>query len=401
MSLNRGPTLLGDRSHTICLVYNIHEERSAEGNIVLRWKKVLVRVNRPLWPNLTKTTKVKRDLDELSRRYLVAIIRSQMTLRETYNTAPLLAPAHELSRRIKILNAYSREAMLHDHVLQHTMWDITDELIQAHTGVYKKSIFSDCSVHGSRESAKVLYKMLPTLALRLKQRDEDLILMSRKRRRILLKMYTLSIFLSKHCDRVRRELAAARENRGYETDSDFGDDNDSGVHMRQENIPTEAAGGVDSLILMDDSLILDDDVMMNDSSDVIPGLNITSPPSGEQSTVITSSPDDGLLKDRSGVSNMSYTSFEHDISNLLDDSIFNGSVLALLRSLSIRRFGGPVRELTDVEHVKGVKKKKQLKKRDTRVTFGQARLSQDPIQTHAKQRDNTGARRMFVVMKVQ
>ena len=62
-------------------------------------------MNRPLWPNLTKTTKVKRDLDELSRRYLVSIIRSQMTLRETYNTAPLLAPAHELSRRIKILNA--------------------------------------------------------------------------------------------------------------------------------------------------------------------------------------------------------------------------------------------------------------------------------------------------------
>ena len=100
--------------------------------------------------------------------------------------------------------------------------------------------------------------------------------------------------------------------------------------LRQENLPTEA-GGVDSLILMEDSLIIEDDVMMEDSliieDDVIPGLNITSPPSGEHSTVITGSSPEGLLKERSGVSNMSYTSFEHDISNLLDDSIFAGKIL--------------------------------------------------------------------------
>ena len=45
---------------------------------------------------------------------------------------------------------YCREAMVIDHVFQHTMWDLTDELIQAHTAVFKKSIFSDCSLLGSR-----------------------------------------------------------------------------------------------------------------------------------------------------------------------------------------------------------------------------------------------------------
>ena len=39
-----------------------------------------------------------------------------------------------------------------------------------------------------QESAKQLYAMLPSFAKRLHQRDEDLILMQTKRRRILLKM---------------------------------------------------------------------------------------------------------------------------------------------------------------------------------------------------------------------
>ena len=59
---------------------------------------------------------------------------------------------------------------------------------------------------------------------------------------------------------------------------------------------------------------------------LFPGLNITSPPSGQQSTVVTSPDGEEGLKARSGVSNMSYTSFEHDISNLLDDSIFAGKL---------------------------------------------------------------------------
>ncbi|KAL5250534.1 hypothetical protein ACHWQZ_G016316 [Mnemiopsis leidyi] len=203
--------------------------------LFLRWHKIFFRTQRPLWPNLTKTTALKRDIDETTRKYLVSIIRANLTLQETYNTIPLLAPAHELSRRIKILNAYCREAMLIDHVFQHTMWDITDSLIQAHTAVFKKSIFSDCSLYSSRESARQLYAILPCLVKRLKQRDEDLILMSPKRRRILLKMYTLSVFLSKHADRVRRELAEAKGIKGYDTDSEFEDDDDMHYDKRSRS----------------------------------------------------------------------------------------------------------------------------------------------------------------------
>ena len=47
--------------------------------------------------------------------------------------------------------------MLLDHVFQHTMWDITDSLIQAHTAVFKKSIFSDCSLYSSRVRSYFFY----------------------------------------------------------------------------------------------------------------------------------------------------------------------------------------------------------------------------------------------------
>ena len=48
-------------------------------------------------------------------RYLVAILRSRNLLKQTYSVPALLAPAHEISRRIKILNAYCREAMYLEH----------------------------------------------------------------------------------------------------------------------------------------------------------------------------------------------------------------------------------------------------------------------------------------------
>lgn len=266
------------------------------GFLYLRWKKIVIRVKKPLWPNLTKTNELKRDLDEITRKYLVAIIRSQILLKETYNTMPLLAPAHELSRRIRILNAYCREAMLIDHVFQHTMWDVTDQLIQAHTAVFRKSIFSESSLNGSRESANILYDMLPQLGKRLKQRDEDLILMSGKRRRLLLKMYTLSIFLSKHVDRIRKELAATKESKGYDSDSDF---EETGDNSSQENF-SEALK--DSL-MGEDSLLLDSDTTMEQIA--------------TDSTIETSSPQ------RNTPLESSFTSGDKELSSLLNNSVFD------------------------------------------------------------------------------
>ena len=37
--------------------------------LFLRWHKIFFRTQRPLWPNLTKTTALKRDIDETTRKY--------------------------------------------------------------------------------------------------------------------------------------------------------------------------------------------------------------------------------------------------------------------------------------------------------------------------------------------
>ena len=55
---------------------------------------------------------------------------------------PLFAPAHELARQIHVINAYCREAELLEDPMQITLWDLLDELIDAHERVAPKSLFA-------------------------------------------------------------------------------------------------------------------------------------------------------------------------------------------------------------------------------------------------------------------
>lgn len=54
----------------------------------------------------------------------------------------MFAPAHELSRQIKIINAYSREAEYMDDEFHDSLVDILDELIETHSQVVHLSLFS-------------------------------------------------------------------------------------------------------------------------------------------------------------------------------------------------------------------------------------------------------------------
>ena len=54
----------------------------------------------------------------------------------------MFAPAHELARQIHIINAYCREAEFLRDPLQNTLWDVLDEIIEAHTQVAPKSLFA-------------------------------------------------------------------------------------------------------------------------------------------------------------------------------------------------------------------------------------------------------------------
>lgn len=54
----------------------------------------------------------------------------------------MFAPVHELSRQIQIINAYCREAEHLQDPIHDTLWDLLDELIDAHERIVPRSLFA-------------------------------------------------------------------------------------------------------------------------------------------------------------------------------------------------------------------------------------------------------------------
>lgn len=55
---------------------------------------------------------------------------------------PMFAPAHELSRQIQIINAFCREAEHLRDPIHDTLWDVLDELMEAHAQIAPRSLFA-------------------------------------------------------------------------------------------------------------------------------------------------------------------------------------------------------------------------------------------------------------------
>ena len=148
----------------------------------------------PLWPRLSFHK--SNDVGEDTRKYMRAVLRGRHTLEHALSSLPLFAPVHELSRQIQIINAFCREAeFIHDPT-HDTLWDLLDELIEGHNRLTKVSVFGTSGKRSIRETAKEFLKLMPLFAKRLAQRDYDLILVPPVKRRLLLKMYALSVFIN-------------------------------------------------------------------------------------------------------------------------------------------------------------------------------------------------------------
>ena len=150
-----------------------------------------------VWPALFNRAARKKKLDQTTSRYLLAMQRAQQCLRITKEAIPVLAPCHELARHIQIINAYCREAEHQDDQLHSSLWQLLDELTAVHAVLLRKSIFADTSKESVRYCAQELLKLLPAWQKQLQQREKDFILMRPVKRRILLKLYVMSLFLSK------------------------------------------------------------------------------------------------------------------------------------------------------------------------------------------------------------
>lgn len=157
--------------------------------------------SKPLWPSLFQPR--SKCLDENTSRYMRAILRGRKLLEVTYHMAPMLTPAHELSRHIQIINAYCREAEQLGDPIHDTLWDLLDELIEAHSNVSPHSIYSASSKKSVHKIAKELNKLMPDFRQRLDQREYDFILMSPLKRRMLLKMYVIGTFVNGRAEKLQ------------------------------------------------------------------------------------------------------------------------------------------------------------------------------------------------------
>lgn len=162
--------------------------------LILREKRVIGRS--ALWPRLSYEN--SNDVGEDTKKYLKAVLRGRHTLEQALSTIPLFSPVHELSRQIQVINAFCREAEYISDPTHDTLWDLLDELIQAHNHLSPISVFGTASTskQSVRETAKEFLKLMPSFSKRLAQREYDLVLVPPRKRRLLLKMYALGVFVN-------------------------------------------------------------------------------------------------------------------------------------------------------------------------------------------------------------
>lgn len=165
--------------------------------LIVEWVRSRKGKGKGVWPALFSRTSRKDELDQTTSRYLLAMLRAQQCLQATKQIPPVLAPCHELARHIQIINAYCREAEQEEDQLHSSLWQVLDELTAMHSVLLRKSIFADSSKDSVRYCAQELHKLLPAWQKQLRQREKDFILMKPVKRRILLKLYVMSLFLSK------------------------------------------------------------------------------------------------------------------------------------------------------------------------------------------------------------
>lgn len=87
-----------------------------------------------------------------------------------------------------------------------SLWDLLDELIEAHRNLSPQSLFALSVKKTIRETAKEFMVLMPQMRKRLDQREYDFILMDPMKKRMLLKMYVLGTFVNGRMDKVKHDV---------------------------------------------------------------------------------------------------------------------------------------------------------------------------------------------------
>ena len=171
--------------------------------LLLRYLHIIL-PKQPLWPMLS--TDGKSNISEETKKYMRAVLKGRHTLEKALSSTPIFAPVHELERQIHIINAYCREAEFLDDPTFDSLWDLLDELIEAHRTLAPHSLFAQSVKKTIRETAKEFMILMPQMRKRLDQREYDFILMDPMKKRMLLKMYVLGTFVNGRMDKVKHDV---------------------------------------------------------------------------------------------------------------------------------------------------------------------------------------------------
>lgn len=129
--------------------------------------------------------------------YTSLVIQIQRLLKQTRAGPLLLAPVPELAHYVQQLDAASKRAQRDCNPATSMLYALLDELIIAHNHAVPHSLFGRMPQPTASATINELVALAPKLARRLAQRDFDFILISPRKRRLLLKLYCISTFMKR------------------------------------------------------------------------------------------------------------------------------------------------------------------------------------------------------------
>ena len=203
--------------------------------------------NHRLWPRLSYEN--SNFIGEDTKKYLKAALRARYVLEASLMSLPLFAPVHELAHQIKVINAFCREAEYIKDPTHDTLWDILDELIEAHNALSPVSVFGMSGKNSVRETSQEFIKLMPSFKKRLAQREYDLILVPPMKRRMLLKMYVLGVFMNGGKHKKSNDEVGDKVKEALKTfdDSDLSLDYDTGLGSTASIQETRTTSAVTTL----------------------------------------------------------------------------------------------------------------------------------------------------------
>ncbi|XP_053393909.1 uncharacterized protein LOC123525355 isoform X2 [Mercenaria mercenaria] len=158
---------------------------------------------RSVWPNIA--TSGAGQLTPETKKFMTGIIKAKIAHEKIQRVPAMFAPVHDLARHIHIMNTYCREAEYLCDPLHMVLWEVLDDLVETHAELAPKSLFAESVKKTIRKTAAEFMPMIPMFSQRLAQRDYDFILVPPHKKRLLLKMYIMGLFLNGRSEKVAKK----------------------------------------------------------------------------------------------------------------------------------------------------------------------------------------------------